>query len=219
MTYQILHGDSYTMVEQWPSDAALLTDPPYGMGYKSTHSTAPNRQHLQRIDGDFAPIIGDDQPFDPAPWLRFRWVCLWGAQFFADTLPPSRQWFVWDKRAGKTPSDQSDAELAWTNQAGPVRLYTHLWRGMMRAGEENIVHSPKLHPMQKPVSLWLWVLQQLRIPQGTLVIDPFAGSASLGVACMRYGCAYLGVEIDAHYWQVGTDRLEREARQPVLLTD
>jgi len=218
MNYQLLHGNSYEMVSSWPSNAALLTDPPYGMGYKSTHSTAPNRQHLQRIDGDFAPIVGDEQPINPAPFLRFKWVCLWGGQFFADVLPASRQWFVWDKRAGKTPSDQSDAELAWTNQDGPLRLYTHLWRGMMRAGEENIVHSPKLHPNQKPVSLWLWVLQQLRIPQGTLVLDPFAGSASLGIACMRYGCDYLGVEIDAHYWQVGTDRLAREAQQPVLLT-
>lgn len=216
LNYELLQGDSYTMVERWPSNAALLTDPPYGMGYKSTHSTAPNRDHLQRIDGDFAPIVGDDQPFNPAPWLRFRWICLWGAQFYADALPVSGQWYVWDKRADKTPSDQSDCELAWTNQRGPARIHTQLWRGMMRAGEENIVHSPKLHPNQKPVSLWLWVLEQMRIPKGVLVIDPFAGSASLGVACMRYGCDYLGVEIASHYWRVGTDRLAQEVKRPTL---
>lgn len=209
-------GDAFNIVAGWPSDAALLTDPPYGMGYRSTHSTAPNRTHLQRKSGDFAPIIGDDQEFDPAPFLRFRWVALWGAQHYANRLPASRGWLVWDKRAGKTPSDASDCELAWTNRAAPTRIHTQLWRGAMRAGEENQVHQPKLHPNQKPVSLWMWVLEQMSVPKGTTVFDPFAGSASLGVACFRYGCDYVGVEIDPHYHQVASERLQREVRQPTL---
>ncbi len=205
------------MLDQWPSSAALLTDPPYGMGYVSRHnsSVSSSRKDLVRKDGNFSPILGDDQPFNPAPFLRFRWVCLWGAQFYADKLPPSRQWFVWDKLAGKTPSDQSDIELAWTNQDGVARIYTHLWRGIMRAGEENVSRSPKLHPNQKPVALWMWVLQQMRIPQGTLVIDPFAGSASLGKACIRLGMDYIGVEIDANYWNVAVQGLEKQ--QPALI--
>lgn len=214
--YQMIHGDAYTMLDQWPSSAALLTDPPYGMGYESNHDTAPNRQHFQRKDGGFAPIVGDDRPFDPAPFLRFRWICLWGAQFYADKLPASRQWFVWDKLDDKTPSHQSDVEFAWTNQNGPARTFTHLWRGIMRAGEENVSRSPKLHPNQKPVALWMWVLQQMRIPQGTLVIDPFAGSASLGKACIRLGMDYIGVEIDANYWDTAVNGLATQ--QPALLS-
>ena len=177
------------------------------MSYQSTHSTAPNRDHLQRKDGDFAPILGDDQPFDPAPFLRFDTVVLWGAQHYAHLLPPSRQWFVWDKRAGKTPSHQADCELAWTNRQGPPRLFTHLWRGAMRAGAENIVHSPKLHPNQKPVALWSWVLTQLDLPKSTPILDPFAGSASLGKACQILGYHYVGVELDPHYYQIALSTL------------
>ena len=214
--YEIRLGDCYSMLDEWPSSAALLTDPPWGMGYRSHHNTAPGRDHLQRKDGDFDPIVGDDRPFDPAPFLRFRWICLWGAQHFADALPASRQWLVWDKLAGKTPCDAADVELAWTNQDGPPRIRTHLWRGIMRAGEENVSRQRKLHPHQTPVAIWSWVLEVMEIPPGTLVLDPFAGSASLGKACIRRGLDYLGVEIDPRYWQVASDGLLLESARVVL---
>lgn len=102
---------------------------------------------------------------DRPPWLRFAYVCLFGAQLFASKLPDMRGWLVWDKLAGKTPCSQSDCELAWTNRDKPVRMKTHLWRGIMRDGEENVVHGGKLHPNQKPVSLMRWAIETMAIPR------------------------------------------------------
>jgi site-specific DNA-methyltransferase (adenine-specific) len=206
-------GDAYELITQFPSEAALITDPPYGQDYKSHHNSGRKPSNMVRKDGNFDPILGDDQPFDPSPFLRFSTVCLWGANFYTDKLPASRGWLIWDKLAGKTPCDSSDCELAWTNRDMPVRMFTHLWRGIMRAGEENIVHSPKLHPNQKPVALMQWCLQVLSIPAGTPIVDAFMGSASLGVACYRMGYPYFGLEQDPIHYQTAKTRLIKETQQ------
>jgi len=212
---EIVNADCYTLLDGWPSDAALVSDPPYGIGYVSRHNQGRGDCDLIRKDGNFAPIHGDDSPFDPIPFLRFKAVCLWGAQHYASRLPDRRAWLVWDKLAGKTPCDQSDAELAWTSGNGPVRIFTHLWRGIMRAGEENVTNGGKLHPNQKPVALLAWTLATCGIRDG-LVIDPFMGSGSLGVACHRAGLRYLGVEIDPEHYATAKARLQRETAQGLL---
>lgn len=189
---------------------ALVTDPPYGMGYVSRHNDGHRRKQFIRTDGNFAPIVGDDGPFDPAVWLNFERVCLWGANHYASRLPDSRGWLVWDKLAGKTPSQQSDCELAWTNQDKPLRIFEHLWRGIMRAGEENVSRSRKLHPNQKPVALMQWCLDQLGVPTGARVYDPFMGSGSTGVACVRTGREFIGVECDPEHFKTAVTRIKKE---------
>jgi site-specific DNA-methyltransferase (adenine-specific)/modification methylase len=206
----IIHGDCLSVAAAWPACATLLTDPPYGMGYKSNHNTGRGKCDKLRKDGNFAPIAGDDSPFDPSPWLRFEKVCLFGAQLFSSKLPDSRGWIVWDKLAGKTPCSQSDCELAYTNQDKPVRMFTSLWRGIMRAGEENVSRSKKLHPNQKPVKLIEFAMDYLGVKQGDLVLDPYMGSGTVGVVCHRRGLKYIGVEIDETHFLTAEDRLRRE---------
>lgn len=212
----IIHGDSLRLCDEWPSDGALITDPPYGMGYKSNHNTGRGDCDLLRKDGNFSPIEGDNEPFDPSPWLRFRHICLFGANHFASRLPDCRGWIVWDKLAGKTPCSQSDCELAWTNRSMPVRMYTHLWRGIMRDGEENVVHGGKLHPNQKPVALMRWIIEQLDIPRGCTIYDPYMGSGTIGVVCYCLGYQYVGVEIDRQHFETAKRRLSIECGQMML---
>lgn len=208
----IYNCDCMDVSSAWLDCWAVVTDPPYGMSYKSNHNTNGNRGFLRK-DGNFSSIHGDDAPFDPSPWMRFEFVCMFGAQFFADRLPASRGWLVWDKLAGKSPCSQSDCELAWTNSDRPVRMFTHLWRGIMRAGEENVSRSRKLHPHQKPVALIMWAIEQMKIPKDRTVVDPYMGSGTVGVACMRLGYRYIGVEIDRAHYETARDRLKREAAQ------
>jgi len=219
---EIVNADCYTLLDAWPSDAALVTDPPYGMNYANTSNTSrklrqllPTRKagNYARPSGNFRPIHGDDSPFDPRPFLRFEYVCLWGAQNFSSKLPDMRGWLVWDKLAGGKPCDHSDVELAWTNRDKPPKLFSNLWRGVFRAGEEHVTHGPKLHPNQKPVALLAWCLKVLALPADALVIDPFMGSGSLGVVCHRAGLRYLGVEIDPEHYATAKARLERETAQ------
>lgn len=216
-TVTLIHGDCKDHIETLDRDyTAIVADPPFGQNYRSSHHTAPGRQQYQRKDGPFAAIIGDDQPFDPSPFLPFKWVVLWGAQMFANRLPNCRQWLVWDKRAGKTPSYQSDCEMAWTNQDGPTRIHTQLWRGIMRAGEENVTNGPKLHAAQKPVSLGLWTFDVMKIPQDVTIVDPYMGSGSFAIAAIRAGYRYVGIEIDEGIFYTAADRIMRELQQPTL---
>ena len=108
----IYHGDCRDILPTLEAGSVdlVLTDPPYGIAY----------QHGVRKGGrvmgfDGATIFGDDAPFDPRPLLRYPKVILWGANHYADNLPLSRGWLVWDKRCGIPSNDQSDCELAWTN--------------------------------------------------------------------------------------------------------
>lgn len=197
---------------------ALLTDPPYGCGYRSGHNTRrldPNNPWTRYVRSEnFAPIVGDDAPFDPQPWFQLagrKPMVLWGANYYADRLPANGCWLIWDKREGTRPNHQADCEMAWTNLSGVARLYSHLWIGLCRRGEENLsCGGRKLHPNQKPVALMDWLLDQCKLQPGMTVFDPYMGSASLGVACLRRGIRYIGVEIDPTYFGVACTRLTEE---------
>jgi len=217
----LLHVDCYEALPHILSLAkirpvALISDPPYGINYRSTHSSAPNNW-FQRYT-DFDPIVGDDEPFDPTCWLdlAFPWIVLWGANHYMSQMPSTKCILTWDKLAGKTPCDSSDTELAYTNLDKPCRTFTHLWRGLIRAGEANGSRSHKLHGNQKPVELMMWVLRMCNLPRGTLIVDPFAGSGPIGQAAIRYGFDYLGIEKDAKHFTTLQSVINKELKQPHL---
>jgi site-specific DNA-methyltransferase (adenine-specific)/modification methylase len=157
-------------------------------------------------------MVGDDQPFDPAPWLHYPQVILWGAQHYASRLPDGRGWLVWDKRCGPRVNDQGDGELAWTNLPQVVRIHRQLWMGLFRQGEEAPSRERKVHPTQKPVALMAWCVQMTR----GLVLDPYMGSGTTGLACLRLGRPFIGIEIDPTYFATACRRLAQEAAQLAL---
>lgn len=191
---------------------AVVTDPPYGIKAKTNNKDRAGRslKGSTTTAAAFAPIVGDDKPFDPSPWLRYGPSILWGGNHYADRLPASSKWIIWDKRRDTTPDDNADCEMAWTNLRGVARIHRHLWRGICREGEENISRmGPKKHPAQKPISLMQFCLQQLPSFKGA-VLDPYMGSGSTGIACMRMGIPFIGIEIDKEYFDIACERLETE---------
>lgn len=216
----VLYCGDERLVSPWfPEADALVCDPPYGINVAAMTGRSRNRwnTHRRSVEYSFA-IAGDDRPFDTAPFLAWPRVVLFGGNHFGSRLPDASCWLVWDKRDGSSSDHQADCELAWSNLPGPARLYSHKWRGMIRAGEENLSRGGlRVHPMQKPVALMAWVLQQCRLPAGALVLDPFMGSGSLGVAAVRLGLRYVGVEIDPQHFAVACSRIADAARQPSLL--
>jgi site-specific DNA-methyltransferase (adenine-specific) len=196
-----------------PADVAIVADPPYGIDFDFGKVRNGRRSGLKwgrtgspDIQRKWAGFAGDSQPFDPTPLLGFRYVVLWGANHYADKLPVSACWMVWDKREGTTSDDHSDCEMAWTNLKGPARLFSHLWRGICRAGEENVGRGgPKVHPAQKPVALMRWCVGHL--PKGCLVVDPYMGSGTTGVACIQTGRRFIGIELDEGHFKTATRRI------------
>jgi hypothetical protein len=132
---QIWHGDCREILPTLSADV-LVTDPPYGIRWRTPRGRS-------RPKGDWS-LIGDAVPFDPSHLLELGlpsvifganhfadklpaspgwivWDNIFGANHFADKLPASPGWIVWDKRHNMPSNDQSDAELAWTNVLGSVR--------------------------------------------------------------------------------------------------
>lgn len=189
---------------------AMVTDQPYGMNYKI------NARNLSNTGLDWnrpvsvekrGAIVGDDQPFDPSPFLQYRKVAFFGANKCAHRLPAGGRWIVWDKRRDSRPDDHSDCELIWTNVPGADRIHRQKWRGIVREGEENISRSQKLHPNQKPVALMTFVLEQIGAEPGNTILDPFMGSGSTAVAALRMGMRFVGFEIDPTHFETAVARL------------
>lgn len=196
---------------------AVVSDPPYGIDFdctkKRTRSSAFSMGITPLADRRWKKIDGDDKPFDPSPWIHFDKVILWGANHYADKLPSSTCWLVWDKKVDTTPDNFSDCELAWTNLPGVVKKFSHLWRGMVRAGRENISNGPKLHPFQKPEALMHWCLSLCKLAPGTVVLDPYMGSGTTGVAAVKYGFNFIGIESDEEHFEIAKKRIQRELQQ------
>lgn len=186
----------------------VIADPPYGNDYRQKRS----RDKLVRPDAEHAPIVGNAQSFDPVPLLTLApTVVLWGANYYADRLPANGKWLVWDKREDTTPDDGADVELAWTNLRGVPRMHRQLWRGIIRRGEENISRGGrKLHPNQKPVALMDWCLTQAGVTSESHVLDSHMGSGTTGVACLRRGVRFVGVEADPVHYGTAVARIFKE---------
>lgn len=195
---------------------ALVTDPPYGINIVGG-DRAVGGGGLAKA-GRYAPVAGDDVPFEPAPYLAIaKRVVLWGGNHYADKLPSSPAWLVWDKRDGLPSNDFADAELAWTNLKAPVRVFRHRWSGMLKASEKG---ERRQHPTQKPVALFEWVLGEvLKLKRGDLVVEPFAGAGACVLACEVLGLVAIAAELEPAYCQVTIDRWEKLTGKRATLLD
>ena len=198
----IYHGDCREVLPTLPVADLLLTDPPYGISYRHGF-----RKGGVAYGNDGVTIMGDEEPFDPTHLVGAApRLILWGANHYADALPRSRGWLVWDKRDGDGPTDQSDVELAWTNFLNIARCYSARWRGAMRQGREQ--REGRIHVNQKPVALMAWCIQ---ISGGArTVCDPYMGSGSTLVAAREAGLRAIGLEIEERYCEIAVKRLSQQ---------
>jgi DNA modification methylase len=135
-------------------------------------------------------------------------VVLWGGNYFADCLPPSQRWLVWDKEQRIM---QSDGELAWTSLSGALRIFDQNRVALMQDGAE--------HPTQKPVALMRWCIEQAKVPPGGVILDPYMGSGSTGVAAMQMRHPFIGIEIEPRYFDIACRRIEEAQRQGDMFRD
>ncbi len=210
---EIICGDCLDIMRDWNlSDedfVAVVADPPYGINHPTNYRSRGRGQLRSAHCKDYAPVHGDDRPFDPEWMLNLNVpLILWGANYYANQLPPSSGWLVWDK---KRPDDldQSTCELAWTNCVKGIRRFSYLWNGCMKDGEQGV----SIHPTQKPVALMKWCLS-LRWTRGfKLIIDPYCGSGSTCVAAKQRGLNYIGIEMSEEYCELARQRLGKSVAQ------
>lgn len=181
----------------------VLTDPPYGISHPTNYASR-GRGRLADTS-DFASVQGDTTRFDPSPLLSIAPCILWGGNYYADALPVSGSWLIWDKREreGVGVNDQADGEMAWSNATRGLRIFRHMWNGMWRASERG----ESYHPTQKPAALMRWAISKTKLTQGR-VLDPYMGSGPVGVACLSTDLSYIGIEIEERYCEIAARRLE-----------
>lgn len=202
----VVAGDCAEVLQTFPVADAIISDPPYGIGEARGRAKTRGNRKTRHLVRDYGDSDWDDAP--PSGALidlvrsRGRRVVLFGGNYF--DLPPSKCWLVWDKLNGDT--DFADCELAWTNLDKAVRRIAYRWNGYLREnGEER-----GQHPTQKPVGVMLWAIGHA-LPEGHgLVVDPFCGSGTTGVAALRLGHRFIGIERDAAYAAVARERLMAE---------
>lgn len=128
-------------------------------------------------------------------------VVLWGANYYADKLPPSSCWIVWDKDNGDT--DFADCELAWTSFSKSVKKFKWKWNGMLQEDMKN--KEKRVHPTQKPVALAEWTFKEFNA--GKTILDLFLGSGTTMVASQQLNRICYGMELDTKYCQLIIDRM------------
>jgi site-specific DNA-methyltransferase (adenine-specific) len=193
---------------------AVVTDPPYGIGHVAHSNTVRNGWKGKKSYAD-KDIHGDDADFDPSPFLQFPDVILWGANHYAQSLPRGR-WLVWNKLGHLEPWDSfSDVEIAWHNRRGSDRIFSLLWKGLAQG--EKTGGGVRFHPTMKPVGLMAWCLTF--VPNARTILDPYMGSGTTGVACVKAGRSFVGIEVDAGYFDTACRRIEAAYREPDLFIE
>ena len=135
---------------------------------------------------------------------------IFGGNYFTDFLPPKPCWVVWDKMNGD--SVFADVELAWTSFDTGARLFQWLWNGMSRAGDRKTEGEKRMHPTQKPVGLFVKILEEFT-KEGDTILDLFAGSGCTVIAAEKTErVAYL-MEYESYYCDVILARWEKYTGQ------
>ena len=137
---------------------------------------------------------------------------IWGANHFISRLPiDSSCWIVWDKDNGET--DFADCELAWTSFKTAVRRFKWTWAGMRQQNMKN--KEERIHPTQKPIQLYKWLLQNYA-KEGDTILDTHFGSLSIGIACHDMKFDLTAIELDKDYYEQAKQRLIYHQRQLTL---
>ena len=149
------------------------------------------------IAPNLAPVMEIDAP-----------SIIWGGNYFP--LPPSRAFLIWNKGAGFRGRDFAECEQAWCSFDANARVFDFdpLARGAYRDKE---------HPTQKPVEVMKWCLGF--VADAKTILDPFMGSGTTGVAAVKLGRKFIGIEIEPKYFDIACRRISEALKQPDLFIE
>ena len=187
---------------------AIVTDPPYGIdygragGFNAFHGWGPWRENC---------AWDQERPkreiFDLMRMVS-RHQIIWGGNYFSDLLPPSMHWLIWDK--GQREFSLADLEMAWGSQKRAAR--------MIDCPRGRAVKDGKEHPTQKPLDVMKRCIEELP-SDAQVILDPFMGSGTTGVAAVKLGRRFIGIEIEPKYYEIAKRRISEALRQPDLFIE
>jgi site-specific DNA-methyltransferase (adenine-specific) len=213
MTGEYYNIDCMELMEKYPDkhfDLAIV-DPPYGI--REDGHRENNRSKLARSKNYHKALWDFPRPDYKYFHELFRVSknqFIWGANNYPEYLKQSSCWIVWDK---DNSGNFADCELAYGSFKTAVRRFKYRWNGMLQEDMKN--KEIRIHPTQKPVALYKWLLSNYA-KQGDLILDTHVGSASSLIACEDMGFKYVGCELDKDYYNQSMERLTKHLAQGKL---
>jgi site-specific DNA-methyltransferase (adenine-specific) len=126
---------------------------------------------------------------------------IWGGNYFP--LPQSQYFAIWDKGETMYGRDFAECEYAWVNKGG-TRIY-----------KKSPNQPERIHPTQKPVALYKWLLDKYA-KEGDKILDTHLGSGSIAIACHDYGFELTACELDEEYYEKAVQRIKNHVSQQKL---
>lgn len=204
---QLLHGDCMELMANTPDkfyDLAIV-DPPYGLGYDGAKESTSSHGGRKAYDfKDWDSCIPEETYFTELFRVSKNQI-IWGANYMTKYLPASMGWIFWDK--GQRICN-SDGELAFTSFERALRV--------VEANRVKIAENGgAIHPTQKPVYLYRWVMDNYSTPD-MHILDTHLGSGSSAIAAHYFGCKFTGIEIDKDYYDAAVKRFNLVTSQQQL---
>ena len=201
----LIQGDCMDYLREYKDNQfdLAIVDPPYGIGANKM-TLGNGKKKIYRGESDWDNSIPNAEY-----WAELKRVSknqiVWGGNYMTEYLKPTGAWLFWDKGTGD--NDFADGELAWTSYNGALRKITKSWVGAnAKDGLERI------HPTQKPVALYKWILDKYAI-QCNKILDTHLGSGSIAIACWDLGFDLTGIELDEDYYKKACQRFETHRSQ------
>lgn len=190
-----------------------IVDPPYfngpnKTGYYGKGYSSLGVQRAKHYDSLPVWAVPDAEYFSELRRIS-RHQIIWGANHFADVADFSGPgWIVWDKLNGE--SSFADAELAYSSFDKACRVFRYVWNGMHQGqyGGNKSLNEARIHPTQKPVALYEWLLSKYASP-GQRILDTHLGSGSSAIAALSMDFLFDGIELDATMFEAAKARVSK----------
>ena len=177
-----------------------IVDPPYGIKRFSE-----KRNTKQRILQTKEGLNWDNKPTNEY-WKELFRVSknqiVWGANNFV--MPPSEYFLIWNKK--QTVDNFATAEYAWVSMGlkKPAKMFNY--------GIHKHNHTDKIHPTQKPIPLYEFILMNYA-KEGDKILDTHLGSGSIAIACHNLKYDLTACEIDEEYYKAAMKRITKHKQQ------
>jgi len=213
---KLYNRDCMEGMAQYPDnyfDLAIV-DPPYGINHSKIYGNKGGSKHgtMKAHKGVYTPKdwdskVPDEEYFEELARVSKNQI-IWGGNYFG--LTGTSCYIVWDKQNEGT--DYADCELAWTSFNTAVRIFRFRWNGMLQGDMKN--KELRIHPTQKPVKLYSWLLQNY-CSNNSKILDTHLGSGSSPIAWHYFqkGGEFVGYELDSEYFEKSIKRIEQETAQ------
>lgn len=192
-----------------------IVDPPYGIGENGsknyTRGLLAKPKNYKAFHGE--DLSAPNKEYFTELFRVSKNQIIFGTNHFIENLPYQNSpcWIIWDKDNGET--DFADFEMAWTSFNSAARKFKYRWNGMLQEDMRN--KEIRIHPTQKPVALYKWLLQNYAKP-GQIILDTHVGSGSSLCAFEDLGFDYIASELDPDYYKTSFERVQKHIAQGKL---